>query len=205
MFRISGRHFSTSQKLYDAKIKLAMPVFGIEGRYVAALYRAASASNELDNVEKSIRDFQKEITKPKILDFIDTSMISRTNKAKLLIDAAKAASMPNTAANFLGIVAENGRLRLLKRMIPMFLAVMVAHRNEALCEVITATPLDQGAREELMAALQKFVKEGKKIRLTEKVDKSIIGGIIIGIEDKHIDMSIARKVKMYTDLLKQDF
>ncbi|CAB3254008.1 unnamed protein product [Arctia plantaginis] len=205
MFRVFGRHFSTSQKLYDAKIKLPMPVFGIEGRYVAALYRAASVSNELDKVEKSLRDFQKEISKPKIIDFIDTSMISRANKAKLLIEVGTAASMPNTAANFLGIVAENGRLRMLKRMIPMFLSVMVAHRNEALCELITATPLEQGARDELMAALQKFVQEGKKIRLTEKVDKSIIGGLIIGIEDKHIDMSIARKVKMYTDLLKQDF
>lgn len=111
--------------------------------------------------------------------------------------------MPETAINFLELVAENGRLKLLRKMINKFLAVMVAHRNEALCEVITAQPLDDSTRKILMDALKKFVKEGKNIQLTEKVDSSIMGGMIVGIEDKHIDMSIARKIQMYTDILKQ--
>lgn len=111
--------------------------------------------------------------------------------------------MPQSASNFLALVAENGRLKMLRKMITMFLAVMVAHRNEALCEVITAKPLDDGSRKALMDALKKFVKEGKNITLTEKVDSSIIGGMIVGVEDKHIDMSIARKIQMYTDILQQ--
>lgn len=111
--------------------------------------------------------------------------------------------MPAAAVNFLSLVAENGRLKKLRRMVNMFLAVMVAHRNEALCEVITAKPLDGGTRTALLDALNKFVKGGKKIQLTEKVDPSIIGGMIVGVEDKHMDMSIARKIQMYTDILKQ--
>lgn len=111
--------------------------------------------------------------------------------------------MPDCASNFLALVAENGRLKMLRKMINMFLAVMVAHRNEALCEVITAQPLDDGSRKALMDALKKFVKEGKNITLTEKVDESIIGGMIVGVEDKHIDMSIARKIQMYTDILQR--
>lgn len=111
--------------------------------------------------------------------------------------------MPDACTNFLTVVAENGRLKKLRRMINMFFAVMVAHRKEALCEVITAKPLDDGTRKALMDALQKFVKEGKKITLTEKVDPSIIGGMIVGIEDKHMDMSIAKKIQMYTEILKQ--
>lgn len=110
--------------------------------------------------------------------------------------------MPAEAANFLAVVAENGRLKYLRKMITMFLAVMVAHRKEALCEVITAKPLDDSTRSSLMAALKKFAK-GKNIQLTEKVDPSIIGGMVVGVEDKHIDMSISRKIQMYTDILKQ--
>lgn len=110
--------------------------------------------------------------------------------------------MPPTAVNFLVIVAENGRLKLLKRIIKMFLTVMMAHRNEALCEVITAKPLDEESRRALMDALKKFVR-GKNIQLTEIVDPNIIGGVIVGVEDKHIDMSISRKIQMYTDIIKQ--
>lgn len=113
------------------------------------------------------------------------------------------AGMPETAANFLGLVAENGRLKKLRRMINMFMAVMVAHKNMALCEVITAKPLDEATRTSLMDALQKFVKGEKKIELTERVDPSIIGGMIVGVEDKHIDLSIARKIQLYTELLQQ--
>ncbi|XP_031765413.2 ATP synthase subunit O, mitochondrial-like [Galleria mellonella] len=183
--------------------KPPIPVFGIEGRYVSALYSAASQMKQLEEVEKHLRALQKELLKPKVVDFVETSMISVAAKAKMLQEIGKDAEMPAAAINFLAVVAENGRLKKLRRMITMFLAVMVAHRNDALCEVITATPLDDANRKSLMDALKKFVKEGKKIQLTEKVDPSIIGGIIVGVEDKHIDMSIARKIQMYTDILKQ--
>lgn len=111
--------------------------------------------------------------------------------------------MPESASNFLALVAENGRLKMLRKMINMYSAVMVAHRNEALCEVITAKPLDEGTRKALMDALKKFVKEGKNITLTEKIDSTLIGGMIVGVEDKHMDMSIARKIQKYTELLQR--
>lgn len=110
--------------------------------------------------------------------------------------------MTKSAANFLGLVAENGRLKMLRKMITLFHAVMVAHRKEALCEVITAEPLSDSTRSALMDALKKFVKD-KKITLTEKIDKSIIGGMIVGVEDKHMDMSIAKKIQMYTEILER--
>ncbi|XP_028174674.1 ATP synthase subunit O, mitochondrial-like [Ostrinia furnacalis] len=183
--------------------KPPIPVFGIEGRYVSALYSAALQMKQVEDVEKHLRALQGELRKPAMLDFIETSVISRAAKAKLLEEVGAKAGMPPAAVNFLSIVAENGRLKLLRRMVNMFLAVMVAHRNEALCEVITAKPLDGSTRTALMDALNKFVKGGKKIQLTEKVDPSIIGGMIVGVEDKHIDMSISRKIQMYTDILKQ--
>lgn len=110
--------------------------------------------------------------------------------------------MPASAGNFLNIVAENGRLKLLRRMINVFLQVMVAHRNMALCEIITAKPLEQSTRDILLGVLKKLAK-GKNVQLTERVDKSIIGGLVLGIEDKHIDLSIAKKIQIYTDALKR--
>lgn len=56
---------------------------------MTALYSAASQMKQLEQVEKSLRDLQKELTKPKIVDFIETSMISRAAKAKLLIEIGK--------------------------------------------------------------------------------------------------------------------
>lgn len=110
--------------------------------------------------------------------------------------------MVETAVNFLKVVAENNRLTLLKRIIMMFLDVMTAHRNESLCEVTTSEPLDEESRKKLIEAIQKHVKQGKKILLTEKVDKDILGGMIVGIEDMLIDMSTRSKILMYASLIR---
>ncbi|PZC86391.1 ATP synthase subunit O, mitochondrial [Helicoverpa armigera] len=199
MFRMFIRTLASAPRTK----KTPIPVFGLEGRYVNALYSAASQKNELEKVEKSLRDLQKVLHKPRIVDFIETSLISRAAKSKLLISIGKEAGMPSTATNFLGIVAENGRLKHLRRMINMFLVVMVAHRNEALCEVITADPLDDATRKAITDVLKKFVKPGKNIQLKEMVSADAIGGVVIGFENQHIDMTIASRLNKYRELLKQ--
>ena len=63
-------------------------------------------------------------------------------------------------------------------------------------------PLDAALQQELDAALKAFVKSGQVIKITSRVDPSIIGGMIVSIGDKYVDMSTASKVKRYTDLIK---
>lgn len=62
---------------------------GTEGRYVAALYSAASKMKQIDEVEKHLRALQKELIKPKVIDFLETSMVSSAEKAKLLKDVGE--------------------------------------------------------------------------------------------------------------------
>lgn len=48
---------------------------------------------------------------------------------------------------------------------------------------------------------QKFLKGNETLQLTAKVDPSLIGGMVVSIGDKYVDMSVASKVKKYTDLI----
>lgn len=64
-------------------------------------------------------------------------------------------------------------------------------------------PLDAAMEKELQTALAAFTKKGEKILLTKKVDPSIMGGMVVSIGDKYVDMSIATKVKLYTSVIKQ--
>lgn len=54
---------------------------------------------------------------------------------------------------------------------------------------------------ELEAALKSFLKQGQKLLLTVKVDPAIIGGLVVSIGDKYVDMSIASKIKKYSDVI----
>lgn len=62
--------------------------------------------------------------------------------------------------------------------------------------------MDDATKQELTAALKSFAKKGENIILQTKINPSIIGGMIVSIGDKYVDMSIASKVKKYSDLIQ---
>lgn len=63
-------------------------------------------------------------------------------------------------------------------------------------------PLDAAEQQELKKTLQSFTKKGETIKLELKVDPVIIGGMIVSIGDKYVDMSVATKIKKYTEIIQ---
>lgn len=63
--------------------------------------------------------------------------------------------------------------------------------------------LDAPMQQELQTVLKSFVKSGQSIILNSKVDPNILGGMIVSIGDKYVDMSTASKIKKYTELIQQ--
>ncbi|XP_026748780.2 ATP synthase subunit O, mitochondrial [Galleria mellonella] len=183
-------------------VKPPVQVFGLEGRYASALYSAASKSKTLDVVEKELSQFQQNIKSDAILkEFIINPTLKRNLKADALKAVATKTNLSPTTSNLLGLLAENGRLDKLESVINAFKIMMAAHRGEVTCEVVTAKPLDQAQRQNLEAALKKFLKGNETLQLTAKVDPALIGGMVVSIDDKYVDMSVASKVKKYTELI----
>jgi F-type H+-transporting ATPase subunit O len=50
--------------------------------------------------------------------------------------------------------------------------------------------------------LQAFAKKGETIKIELKVDPTIIGGMVVSIGDKYVDMSVATKIKKYTEIIQ---
>lgn len=63
--------------------------------------------------------------------------------------------------------------------------------------------MDAAGKKEIEAALVAFLKKGESLNVTMKVDPSIIGGMVVAIADKYVDMSIATKINKYTQLIKE--
>lgn len=64
-------------------------------------------------------------------------------------------------------------------------------------------PLDPAKQKELNQALQGFLKKGEKLNLNLAVDPAVLGGMVVEIGDKYVDMSTATKVKQMTNLIEQ--
>ncbi|XP_053604838.1 ATP synthase subunit O, mitochondrial [Plodia interpunctella] len=183
-------------------VKPPVQVFGLEGRYASALYSAASKSKALDVVEKELIQFQQSIkSDAKLKEFILNPTLKRSFKADALKTVATKINFSPTTSNLLALLAENGRLQKLEGVINAYKIMMSAHRGEVTCEVITAKPLDAAQKQSLEAALKKFLKGNETLQLTSKVDPALLGGMVVSIGDKYVDMSVASKVKKYTELI----
>lgn len=45
------------------------------------------------------------------------------------------------------------------------------------------------------------MKKGQKVTITYNVKPSIVGGLIVNIGDKYVDLSIASRIKKYKEVL----
>ena len=204
-------------------VKPPLQVFGLEGRYHTALYSAASKMKQLHQVEKDLIALQATIKGDKKLhEQVFSPIVNKHLIATALKEATGKLKMAPSNGNLFGLLADNGRLNKLDTVINAFRTIMAAHRGEVVCEVVTAKPLDAAQSKQLEGALkvwfaiaasqwfvlilivflQAFLKPNESLKITSRVDPSIIGGLVVSIGDKYVDMSIASKVKMYTGLIQ---
>jgi len=56
---------------------------------------------------------------------------------------------------------------------------------------------------EITGALQGFIKSNEKLQVSTKVDPSLLGGMVVSIGDKYVDMSVATKIKQFTKIIEE--
>jgi len=200
--RLLARNFSTGTA-GQQMVKAPLQVFGLDGRYATALYSAASKQKQLDQVEKDLKDIHGTLKKKgRLVDLLLDPSLKRNQKRDLIASALASTSASKLTANLMGLLAENGRLSHLEGIAASYFTIMSAHRGELECEVTTAKPLDGPLQQELETALKAFVKSGQSVIIKTQVDPSIVGGMIVSIGDRYVDMSTATKIKRYTDLIE---
>ncbi|KAK9969443.1 hypothetical protein ABG768_027619 [Culter alburnus] len=198
------RQFSTSVIRPVAKlVKPPIQVYGVEGRYATALFSAASKQKSLDKVEQELGRVFSLIKDPKLSSIVLNPHVKRSIKQKTFIDALTKAKLSPITINFINVLAENGRLTLTSDVIAAFGKMMSAHRGEVTCSVTTAQPLDEANLAELKVALNGFLSKGETIKLETKSDPSILGGMIVSIGDKYVDMSTKTKIQKLTKLIRE--
>ncbi|XP_051566548.1 ATP synthase subunit O, mitochondrial-like [Myxocyprinus asiaticus] len=184
-------------------VKPPIQVFGVEGRYATALFSAASKQKNLDKVEQELGRVASLIKDPKLSSIAMNPHVKRNIKQKTFVDALTLAKLSPITINFINVLAENGRLTLTTDVITAFSKMMSAHRGEVTCSVTTAQPLDEANLAELKVALNGFLAKGETIKLETKSDPSILGGMIVSIGDKYVDMSTKTKIQKLTKLIRE--
>ena len=102
--------------------------------------------------------------------------------------------------NTVAVMAERGEVDLLPRVTEQLEDRIADELNLLIVDVETAVELDDNLR----ALIKKKVESelGKKAVLRERLDKSILGGIILSTKDERIDASLLTQVEKTRETLK---
>ncbi|KAH8678054.1 putative oligomycin sensitivity conferring protein [Xylariales sp. PMI_506] len=192
-------------------VKPPVAVYGLDGTYATALYTAAVKSSSLDPTSKALSALNDLLAKdPKLSTILSTPTLSDADKSAIVAELQKSlgsAGSSETVKNFLSTLADYNRLSILQGVCNKFSELISASRGEVEMTVTSAQPLDNKTLGRLESAVAKsaYVGAGKKLKVTNEVNPDIVGGLVVEIGDRTIDLSVSSKIakmnKLLTDTL----
>jgi F-type H+-transporting ATPase subunit delta len=173
----------------------------LAGRYATALFGLARDEQKIDAVTRSLDSIEEATRESSDFRALTTSpLVSRGDASKAVRALVPSLQLDPVTANFLGVLADNGRLSELKNVIRAFRTLASGHRGETTAEVTSAHPLDDRQIAELKANLKARV--GRDVAIDAKVDPAILGGIVVRLGSQMIDASIRTKLNTLAHAMK---
>jgi F-type H+-transporting ATPase subunit delta len=173
----------------------------LAGRYASALFDLARDQRQIEAVGKSLDALGRALADSRDFDELVTSpLVSREEAGKAFAALAPKLGLDPLTANFLGVLANNGRKGQLRAIIRAFGRLAAEHRGETTADVITAHPLNDGQ----VAALKKQLRAraGRDVTIHAQIDPQILGGIVVRMGSQQIDASIRTKLNRLASAMK---
>jgi F-type H+-transporting ATPase subunit delta len=173
----------------------------LAGRYASALFDLARDERKIDSVSASLAAVSRALADSRDLnEVVSSPLVSRDEAAKALGAIAAKLKIDPLTANFLGVLARNGRKSRLMPVIHAFKRLAADHRGETTAEVVSARPLSNDQLDRLK--LQLRARAGRDVAIDTKVDPAILGGIVVKLGSQQIDASIRTKLNRLAVAMK---
>lgn len=164
-------------------------------RYAAALYDVATKNGTVAQARADLNAFAQLIASHDELAKVFASPAIPLTKKRAVVEQLLAASSGISAevGRLLMLLADRDRLNLVGEVAAAFEARVMQAERVMPAEVVTAAPLTDDRRAALVAALGRAT--GGTVTLTEKVDPTIIGGVIARVGSTVFDGSITQQLE----------
>jgi F-type H+-transporting ATPase subunit delta len=173
----------------------------LAGRYASALFDLARDQRQIDSVSRSLDALGQALLDSKeFAELVSSPLVSRDEAGKAFAALAPKLGLDPITANFLGVLARNGRKNELRNVIRAFRRLAAEHRGETTAEVITARPLNDDQMAALNAQLR--TRAGRDVAIDAQVDPNILGGIVVKLGSQQIDASIRTKLNRLAQAMK---
>ncbi|MEO7749850.1 MAG: F0F1 ATP synthase subunit delta [Sphingomicrobium sp.] len=173
----------------------------LAGRYASALFDLARDKRSIDAVGRSLDALNEALgTSPEFGALVASPLVGRKQAREAFAALAPKLGLDPVTANFLGVLAANGRKSQLGNVIRAFKRLAADHRGEITADVVSARPLGDGQVAALKARLG--ARAGRDVTIDASVDPHILGGLVVKLGSQRIDSSIRTKLNRLAQAMK---
>jgi len=169
--------------------------------YSEALFEVALEENKVDLFLDEI-SFVTETFKlhPEFFEFFKTPLV-RVDEKKKVIEGIFSDKLSKEMNNFLKIVIDKRRGHFIKQIESEYKKIVNEHKGIIDAVAITSIPLSEEDKTVLQNKLSELT--GKVVKLSNDIDESVIGGVLVKIGGKVIDGTIKGRLEEMKESLSQ--
>ena len=170
-------------------------------RYARALLDVATKeSADLDTIGRELDEFNAFFSQQTALERLMLNpAVPAPRKRAAMEEIIKVAGLSPIVSKLLILLADRDRLMLLKDVSATYRDFLAERQNVVHAEVTSAEPL---SNERVKAIEQRLATvTGKRVSMTTKIDKDIIGGVVARVGSTIYDASIATQLKKIRERL----
>jgi F-type H+-transporting ATPase subunit delta len=162
--------------------------------YAEALFELASERQQsMEQIRDELGDLKKIIDEnPLFGQFLTDPAITTSQRTDVLERAIRGRVSPLTA-NFLGLLNQKGRMGLLTQVADAYKDLLDEKFGNVEVDLTVAQRLDDGQVEQVRQQVSRAL--GKNAIVRQSVDDSIIGGLVLRVEDRLIVASVRSQLQ----------
>jgi F-type H+-transporting ATPase subunit delta len=170
-------------------------------KYANALFLSVKEKNLLDEAYEQFGSMKELLESDKtLLNFLSAPQVLDEHKLNVVRDVFES-RLKELFVEFLIVLVDKNRVNFLPEIIDELRRMIEAEKGVGRVTVISAIALNETERKGLSVKLAK--KTGLKIILEEKIDNSIIAGMIIILHNEIIDGSTKHGLDLLEDQLSK--
>lgn len=175
----------------------------ISARYAKAFFETAKEKKLIEVFKTDIQLVLDVCLKSTDFNLLLESPVVKTSKKEELLSSIFEGKINKLTMNFLLLIVKNKREIHIPGISRNFLALARKDQNIKSATLITATKMTAETLAEIGKILEKQLKA--KVELSSQVDAEIIGGLVLRIDDKQYDASVATQIsKIKQKLLESE-
>ena len=169
-----------------------MSVFKVASRYAKSLIDLAQEQGSLEVIKDDMEQIVAVIKSSSELQAVLGNPIIKIDKKKSILEALFKDKIRPEILGFFNIMVRKGRSELVYATAQEFIREYNEVKGIVKAEVTSASALSETNLQALNAKIAQEINA--KVLLTNKVDKSLIGGFVLKVGDRQLDASIAGKL-----------